>query len=155
MLLMRQVAGRAKRCLQSHTSTDPGTSFASRRGRLRDRQFLRGEFQPAPLRRAPQQEHLFAGLLVHAIAGSVYARTPQGLLKAWWSPASSAELPTRGVLIFTVANIHINNECAKPQPSMPSLVNESGLQSRQLPVADKRRVAFVRPQCRASRTQVS
>ena len=66
------------------TSTEPGTSFASRRGRLRDQQFLRGEFlhrEPAPLRHAPQQEHLYAGLRVHTIAGSVHARTPHGLLK--------------------------------------------------------------------------
>ena len=83
------------------TSTDPGTSFASRRGRLRDQQFLRGEFlhrQPAPLRRAPQQEHLYAGLRVHTFAGYVCARTPHGLLKAWLSQACSAELPTRGAL---------------------------------------------------------
>ena len=84
------------------TSTDPGTSFASRRGRLRDKQLLRGEFlhrQPAPFRRAPQQEHLYPRLGVHTIAGYVYARTPHGLLKAWLSQASSAELPTRGALI--------------------------------------------------------
>ena len=36
----------------------------------------RGELlrrHPAPLRRAPQQEHLHAGRFVHAVAGSVYA----------------------------------------------------------------------------------
>ena len=65
---------------------------------LRDRQFPRGELlhrQPAPLRRAHQQEHLCAGLLWFLVRTS----TTYGPVKVWWSRASSAELPTHRALI--------------------------------------------------------
>ena len=86
---------------------------------LRDRQFPRGELlhrQPAPMRRALQQEHLCAGLLVHAAAG--FLSTTYGPVKVWWSRASSAELPTHRALIsrsppfIPIMNVPKGDPCA-------------------------------------------